>query len=307
MLIAVIGIGGMARRAYLPVLGTRAGLDLILTSRREEPVRAAQAAYRIPRAAADLDELLRAGPQAAFVLTPAPTHFEIAERLLTAGVDVFIEKPATLRAAQTRQLAELADRRGLVLMIGFNRRFAPIHRRARDLLAGKPADLAWLQKDRSSPSSQTLADLYLEDTIHQIDLLRFFCGEGQAVTTRAVTAEDKLVSSAATVALESGGTAVIATSFRAGAWRETYEFGGGGQTVSVEAFQSLHWAHGGGEQRWQEPYASSWQTTLEARGFTPQIEHFLDCVSTRTQPETSGWVSLKTQILLEDMLEKAIT
>jgi virulence factor len=304
MLIGVIGIGGIAQKAYLPVLAARAGLDLVLQSRSAGTVQHAQAAYRIPRAAGDLDDLVSAGPRAAFVLTPDATHYEIIRRLLEAGIDVFVEKPATQHAAETRELAELADRLGRVLMVGFNRRYAPLHRRARDLLAGKPPDLAWLQKDRSSPSSPTLFDLYTNDTIHQVDLLRFFCGEGHAISTQVVMAEGVVAASLATVALESGGIATIATSFRAGAWRESYELSGSGQTVAVDAFMRVRQVVGGEERTWQETYASSWRTTLEARGFTQQIEHFLDCVETRGVPETTAWESVKTQLLLEDILNK---
>ncbi len=304
MLIAVIGIGGIAQKAYLPVLGTRAGLDLVLLSRSAANVQQAQAAYRIRRAAAGLDDLVRAGPRAAYVLSPDATHYEIVRRLLEAGIDVFVEKPATQHAAQTQELAGLAERLGRVLMVGFNRRYAPLHRRARDLLAGKPPDLAWLQKDRSSPSSPTLFDLYTNDTIHQIDLLRFFCGEGHAISTRAVMAEGKVAASHAAIALESGGVATIATSFRAGTWRETYELSGGGQTVMVDAFMQVRQVVGAEQRTWQETYASSWRTTLEARGFTAQIDHFLECVESRAMPETSAWEGYKTQLLLEEMLEK---
>jgi virulence factor len=304
MLIAVIGIGGIAKRAYLPVLATRPGIDLILMSRSAGPVNQAQEAYRIPRAAAGLDELIHAGPQAAFVLSSNPTHYEIIRRLLEAGIDVFVEKPATLHAAETRELAELAERRGRVFMVGFNRRFAPLHRHALDLLAGKPPDVAWFQKDRATPSYASLFDLYTDDAIHQIDLLRFYCGEGRAISTRAIMASDKVAASLATVALESGGTAVIATSFRAGAWRETYELSGAGQKVTVDAFMRLRLSAGSDVQQWEESYASSWKTTLEGRGFTPQIDHFLACVESRAVPETSGWEAYKTQLLLEEMLAK---
>lgn len=305
MLAAVIGIGGIARKAYLPVLGVRAGLDLIVCSRREETVARTQAEYRIPRGTTDLDEVIRAGPQAAFVLTPNAAHYEIVRQLLEAGIDVYVEKPATLVSAQTRELGEIADRLGRVFMVGFNRRFAPLHRQARDLLAEKPPDLARLQKDRPRSSSPTLFDLYIDDTIHQVDLLRFFCGEGEAVSTQAVSLDGKVVSSLAFIALERGGLAVIATGFHAGEWQETYEFAGAGQTVAVDAFMRLRQTKGDEERVWQESYASSWQTTLEARGFTGMIEHFLQCVETRSRPETPAEEALKSQLLVEQIVERA--
>ncbi|HZW05147.1 MAG TPA: Gfo/Idh/MocA family oxidoreductase, partial [Anaerolineaceae bacterium] len=115
MKVAVIGLGGIASKAYLPVLGVREDLELQLVSRTAETVRCFQDQYRIPFGATDLAEVEAWKPDAAFVLTPSPTHFEIAHRLLAAGIDVFIEKPATLHARQTRILAELAETRERVL------------------------------------------------------------------------------------------------------------------------------------------------------------------------------------------------
>jgi len=304
MLIAVIGLGYIARGAYLPVLGTRADLDLVLTSRREDSVRQAQAEYRIPAGTTNLEEAIRLKPEAAFVLTPNETHFEIVRRLLDAGIDVFVEKPATLHAAETRQLAELADQRGRVLMVGFNRRYAPLHRQARDLLGEAPVNFALFRKDRAQANHPSLADQFIDDTIHQIDTLRYFCGEGEVVATSQQLQEGRLVSAISTVALERGGIAAVATSLQAGGWSETYALTGGKMTLAVDAFLRLRRVTPEAEQSWEETYASSWKTTLEGRGFTGQIDHFFECVRTREQPETSGWDSVKTQLLLEAMVEK---
>ncbi len=41
---------------------------------------------------------------------------------------------------------------------------------------------------------------------------------------------------------------------------------------------------------------------MHGRGFHDQVAHFLDCVRTRAQPETTAWEALKTQELVEDLL-----
>jgi virulence factor len=302
MLIAIIGLGDIARKAYLPVLGARQDLDLILSSRSPDSIRQIQAQYRIAHGERDLEVVLKSRPQAAFVLTPSDTHFVIVKRLLEAGIDVFVEKPATLHSNETRELAEVADRRERVLMVGFNRRFAPLHRQARELLGDTPVSLGLFEKHRANASHPSLGHQFIDDTIHQIDMLRYFCGEGKVVSTTYQVGEGLLFGAVSTVALESGGIGVVATSLRAGAWTETYAIHGGKLSAFVEAFNRLRLVSPQGEKTWQETYASSWKTTLDGRGFSGQIDHFFECVRERKQPLTSAWDSVKTQLLVEEMV-----
>ena len=75
MLIAVIGLGSIARRAYLPVLGTRAELDLVLVSRREASVRQVQAEYRIAQGTTSLEEAIRLQPSGGLCPDPQRDPF----------------------------------------------------------------------------------------------------------------------------------------------------------------------------------------------------------------------------------------
>jgi virulence factor len=300
---AIIGLGEIARKAYLPILTEIPDLDIILSSRSEASISQIQAQAHIQRGTTSLAEVLQYHPQVAFVLTPKETHFEIACQLLGAGVDVYIEKPATTSADQTRQLAELADRHRRVLMVGYNRRFAPLHVKARELMAGWPVSLGLFQKERSNTSVTSLEEQFLEDTIHQIDLLRFYCGEGEVVSTIQQTEEGNFISAVSTIALDNGGIATLATSLRAGGWNEAYSLFGSDQSIFIDAFAKLRLVTPQEEKIWQEPYASSWKTTLSGRGFTGQIDHFLDCVQRRNQPQTSAWDSVKTQQLQEQIVK----
>jgi virulence factor len=305
MQIAILGLGDIARKAYLPLLGNRTGLDILLSSHSSASIEMIKQQYRISKSAQNLEEVIRNHPQAAFVLTPKETHFKIVRRLLEAEIDVFVEKPATLNSAETRQLAEIADQHGRMLMVGFNRRFAPLHIKAKELMIGLPVSVGLFQKNRSSSSSQSLLDQFTEDTIHQIDILRFYCGEGEVVSTAYQIQENKLVNAVSTVALENGGIALLATSLQAGGWNETYTIHGPNKSLFIDAFSRLRLKVSEEEKMWQETYASSWKTTLDGRGFTGQVDHFFECVEKRQQPQTSAWDSVKTQLLLEQMLAKA--
>lgn len=305
MRVAIIGLGDIARKAYLPLITAWEGVEALFCSRTLATVERLQAQYRVPWGTTDLDELLSWEPQAAFVLTPSPTHRAIAKRLVESGVDVFIEKPATMRSAETQELAGLADARGRVLMVGFNRRYAPLHRRARELWGGRAVGMCVLQKHRASAAHPDLFSNYIDDTIHIIDLLRFFCGDGEAVGTVQQVRQGRLVGAISTVALQGGGYGMVVTSLQAGHWTERYTLHGDGASLYLDAFSRLRLVTGGKEQIWGEGWAGTWTPTVEMRGFVDQIAHFFECVRSREQPLTSGWEALKTQLLLEAMVARA--
>jgi len=67
----------------------------------------------------DLDEMLGdSNVEAVVVATEAQSHFEVAKSALEAGKCVYVEKPLTLKAGDSRALIELAKENGLKLMVG---------------------------------------------------------------------------------------------------------------------------------------------------------------------------------------------
>ncbi len=302
---AVIGLGGIAEKAYLPLLSAWEGLELVIHCRTQETVEHYQGQYRIRLGTTDFDEVLALEPEAAFVLTPSDTHYAMARQLLEAGIHVYLEKPATLQTEDTRLLAELADEQGRVLMVGFNRRYAPLHRRARELWDGRPVGLCVLQKHRDSAYHPDLYSNYTDDTIHIIDLLRFFCGEATPVRTVAHVHEGKLIRATALLDVGEDGHGVVSTELNAGAWQERYALHGGGASLYVEAFSELRFVDETGRRTAKETYASAWTSTLKGRGFEDEVAHFLDCVREGSTPHTSAWEALKTQELLEAMVSVA--
>lgn len=50
--------------------------------------------------------------------TPAATHFELGEKVLTAGKDLFVEKPMALTLDDARRLVDLAARKQRVIQVG---------------------------------------------------------------------------------------------------------------------------------------------------------------------------------------------
>ena len=115
---------------------------------------------------------------AAVVVTPAHSHFELCRDLLEAGKDVFVEKPITLRSAEGRELSELAKRNGLILQVGHIFRFDPASVWMRDAITqGRFGEIKMLRANFSGfkrPRQDT--GVTFADGIHFIDLFQFLLG-----------------------------------------------------------------------------------------------------------------------------------
>jgi predicted dehydrogenase len=68
---------------------------------------------------ADIESVIRRSDiDAVAVATPAATHFELGEKILRAGKDLFVEKPMALTFDDARRLVDTADHRRRVLQVG---------------------------------------------------------------------------------------------------------------------------------------------------------------------------------------------
>ncbi|NXY95919.1 Gfo/Idh/MocA family oxidoreductase [Streptomyces sp. BR123] len=183
MKVGVIGLGDIARKAYLPVLTARPGLELHLQTRTPATLERIGESHHVPaeRRHTDLDALLAQGLGAAFVHAPTGVHPEIVTRLLQAGVPTYVDKPLAYELADSRRLVELAEECGVPLAVGFNRRHAPGYAQCVE----HPRDLIVLQKNRVGLPEDPRT-LVLDDFIHVVDTLRFLLpGEADHIDVRA--------------------------------------------------------------------------------------------------------------------------
>lgn len=190
MKIGVIGLGDIARKAYLPVLMAQPGLEPHLVTRTATVLDELGGAYRVPAARrhTGLDGLLAARPDAAFVHAATSAHPALVRGLLEAGVPTFVDKPLAYDLATSRALVELAERRGTGLTVGFNRRQAPGYAQCLEL----PRDLILLQKHRVGLPEEPRR-MILDDFIHVVDTLRFLApGEPDHIAVQARVREGLL-------------------------------------------------------------------------------------------------------------------
>ncbi|MEU3715400.1 Gfo/Idh/MocA family oxidoreductase [Streptomyces californicus] len=124
--VALVGYGLAGSVFHAPLISATGGLvlDTVVTS-DEERRADARAAYPDVRFAASPDELWERADELDLVViaTPNKMHVPLATAALKAGLPVVVDKPVAGTAAEARELAALAEERGLLLSVFQNRRW----------------------------------------------------------------------------------------------------------------------------------------------------------------------------------------
>lgn len=133
------------------------------------------------RIIADLDEIM-SEIDAGLVVTPTSYHFNVAKKLLENDKHVFCEKPVTATMEEARELASIAIGREIVFQVGHSERCHQFWEQISEYQ--ELVDEATIVNVvRNSPFKGRAADVgVVEDLmIHDIDLVRMFCGDPKSV------------------------------------------------------------------------------------------------------------------------------
>jgi predicted dehydrogenase len=131
--VGVVGAGVIAQVMhlhYLAELDDRFDVAAVCDLDREA-ARACAERYGIPGVFTDWRELLAHPLDAVMVLTSG-SHAPIAEAAARAGRHVFVEKPMCFSAAEGRAMVAAAEAAGVVLMVGYPKRYDPAFARMRE-------------------------------------------------------------------------------------------------------------------------------------------------------------------------------
>ena len=124
--IGVVGAGMIAQVEHLPnLVALRDRFDLVGVADPSPRVRAAVAARHEIAAVESLPDLVALGLDALLVATPDPLHAATVLAGLDAGLHVFCEKPLCYTEREAAEIIERRDRDGLVVQVGYMKRFDP--------------------------------------------------------------------------------------------------------------------------------------------------------------------------------------
>lgn len=211
---AVIGAGRMGR-THLRALARASGVLVVavvepIAAVRDELARGGLQTWT------SVDELLDAGGfDAVLVAAPTDLHLELVTRFADARLPILCEKPCGLDGEETSQAVRAAVDAGVLLQVGYWRRFVPALVAVREqLLAGAygaPLFVSCWQWDAEPPAAsfrERSGGILHDMGVHEFDQLRWLTGH-ELVEVAAFAAAPDADSATALVQLDDGTAAVV--------------------------------------------------------------------------------------------------
>ena len=292
MRVLVTGLGDIARKAYLPILAALPDLDVHLATRDPQALHDAGRTFRVPHLHASIEQALATATfDAAFVHSATSAHSASVQLLLERRIPTFVDKPLADTLAQAQQLVALAERQATLLMVGFNRRFAPDYAALRDI----GANLILMEKHRHK-QPDTPRRVVFDDFIHVVDMLLFLAPSPVHRRTIETHVEQGLLKTVTLMLAGEGYTAIGTMHRDSGLDEERLDVIGNGVRRSVQNMaETIRSA--GTECRHRR---GDWMTVGRQRGFEAMCEDFLLAVRERRP-------TLATDILSTHALCEAVT
>ena len=136
--VALVGGGAIAQMHHLPTLAERPDLfRVVALVDTNADVRAAVAArWHVPFATASVDDALARPDVEAVLVLHGGSHADTTIAALQAGKHVFVEKPLGYSPQEAERVAAVARGARGVLMVGYQKRYAPQWRAAKRAIEG---------------------------------------------------------------------------------------------------------------------------------------------------------------------------
>jgi len=266
---------------------------------------------------------------AVIIATPTRLHAPMVRAAIARGVHVFCEKPLTLSAAESLELAGLAEQSGLVTQVGYHNRFVGAFREVKRLLdVGAIGRVTHMQAEAYGPvvlkpkgstwrSKRTEGGGCLYDyAAHPLDLLAWYAGAPRAVggtVLGSVFSEDTEDEVFGTLFYPDGMHAQISVSWSDESFRKmTTRITAVGTAGRIEADRQEVRVYLRDEAPAQPGYDRGWNvkyTTeltepvrfyLRGEEYSAQLDHFVARVTAR---ETDGLNSFASAAVTDRVLE----
>jgi virulence factor len=294
--IGIIGIGDIAKKAYLPVLSEKGDIELVLCTRNTETLDQISKKYRIKESVHTVEALIKMNIDAAFVSTATDAHFEMTEKLLKNGINVYIDKPISMHFHETKQIVKLAKESSKCAMVGFNRRFIP---RVKELKEHGKANLIIMQKNRYAASDH-VRRFVVEDFIHVVDTLRFLMATDVKDVKIEYLKKDDMLNHLVIQLIGEGCTAIGIMNRNSGVTEEVIEYMTTKHKFVVNSLvETIHYHN----KEINITKFGDWEPTLYKRGFYQLVDHFLDSVKNNKIPDPSIDDSLITHEICEKIVK----
>ena len=330
--IAVIGAGMIGRR-HVQHVAASAEADLCAIVDPSPGAVEIAATYGAPLFASIAELLAKARPDGMIIATPNQMHVAHGLEAVAAGIPALIEKPVADDPAEGLRLVEAAERAGVQLAVGHHRRHNPKIAAAKAIVeSGRLGRIAnvhasfWIKKPdayfdvawRRMPGGGPV----LLNLIHDVDLLRHFCGdvtEVRALASNAIRGNPVEDSCVALLRFASGalGTVTVSDAIVAPwSWELTaaenpaypqtgqaaFQIGG---TLGSLAVPTLDvWSYEG-TPGWMQPIAVRREIAAARDPLALQVAQFCRVIRGEEKPLVSGREGLSTLVLVAAILKAA--
>lgn len=324
--VGFIGAGRHAARVHYPSLASFSDVELkAICDLNEERLRSIGDLYGIEYRFKRYRDMLDTVPLDAVyvVMSPIPVGFyadaepmtSIVIECLKRGLHVFIEKPPGVSSYETRMMAEVARKYRCKGMVGFNRRFIPVFRKAKSIVEeyGRITHcLAVFHKNTlNEPQPWGSVSYLVADVIHAVDALRFMGGEPVKVSSYISRFYiDYPNSFNALIVFDSGCIGHLYSNYSSGGRIHYFEMHSKGIWAMVDLPLDPPEKQVAYILREDKPYGEieilrnldlvggirDFHITY---GFLQENRHFIDCIKNDVEPETSFDDAVKTMELVE--------
>ncbi len=181
--VGFIGAGSFAQSYLIPnVKSWGASIDTVMTSKGITSKNVAQK-YSFNRATTlEKDILELQDINTVFIATPHNSHARFTINALRANKNVFVEKPLAMNVDELNELTTVYGESNTKLMVGFNRRFAPISIRIKHEFEkmGQPLvmnfriNAGFIPKEHWTQNPKIGGGRIIGEICHFIDLMQFF-------------------------------------------------------------------------------------------------------------------------------------
>ncbi|MFC3927239.1 Gfo/Idh/MocA family protein [Streptococcus caprae] len=277
--IAIVGIGGISQKAYLPYLRQLTGIQWHLFTRNQAVLEETASLFHRVTTYQSMEDLLVAPLDGVLIHAATVAHVELAIHFLSRGIPVYMDKPLAETYTEAKSLYDLAAAHDTFLMTGFNRRFAP---RVAELKAVADKTKIRVEKNDTNRTGDKTFKLF-DFFIHPLDTA-LFLANGRAVEgdfRYQLTADGQLRQVAVTLTTDQDELVQVGMNFQSGSRYEIMEVQSPSGTYQLENLDSLRiWQ---GEDVLNKNFGS-WDTTLYKRGFETTVDQFLQALETGQNP-----------------------
>ena len=178
MNVAVIGVGRMGQLHARLLANDKAVSRLVLADADVDRAKAVASGLGVDAVPDPIQAF--ASVDAAVIATPVETHAVLVRAAVARGCGVLCEKPLAESLAAAIDLADAVDRAGVVVRVGFQRRFDDGYRAAQAAVRdGRLGRLYLLRLQTTEPGRppSPRTNLFRNTAIHDFDLVRWLSGE----------------------------------------------------------------------------------------------------------------------------------